>query len=115
MKPIGGPGNKVHAVDILTPMDYSDFINPDYTERKDAEAMIKLNIPANDGLLELVYLPVVTPDTIPWEGTWVPRDVAEVQEAMTFYGVSTLAEEETADFSHSRQHCIPLYRKHRIL
>ncbi|ORC35992.1 hypothetical protein B4O97_07950 [Marispirochaeta aestuarii] len=101
MKPIWGPGDKVHAVDILTPMDYSDFINPDYAERKEAEAMIKLNIPAKDGLLELVYLPVFTPDTIPWEGTWVPRDVAEVQEAMTFYGISTLSEEETADFSHS--------------
>ena len=98
MKPIWGTGDKVHAVDILTPMDYSDFINPDYGERKQAEAMIKLNIPANDGLLELVYLPVFTPDTIPWEGTWVPRDVAELQALFPTY---TTVEEQTADFSHS--------------
>ncbi|WP_319559616.1 hypothetical protein [Marispirochaeta sp.] len=94
MKPIWGPGDKVHAVDVLTPIDYSDFINPDYTERKQAETMIKLNIPVNEGLLELVYLPVFTPDTVPWEGVWTPMDVVT-------YNVPALAEEQTADFSHS--------------
>ena len=101
MKPIWGAGGTEHAVDILTPVDYSDFTNPEYSERKLSEVMFKLDIPAKEGLLEIVYLPVFTPDTLPWDGAWVSREIQTVQETMDSIGSLSLAEEQTADLSHS--------------
>ena len=81
MKVVWGPGDETHVVDVLTPMDYSDFVNQDYIDRKLAEAMFKLNWKFTGGsVLEMVYLPVFTPDTYPLEGPWVPYNLRELLE-----------------------------------
>jgi hypothetical protein len=75
-KVIWGPGDEAHVIDVLTPMDYSDFVNQDYIDRKVAELMIKFNWSFLGGsLLEMVYQPVYTPDIFPLEGPWVPHDL----------------------------------------
>lgn len=76
MKVVWGKGDDVHVIDVLNPMDYSDFINPDYIERKAAEKMVKLDLLFGaQSQLELVYEPVFTPDTIPTTGIWTPYKV----------------------------------------
>jgi hypothetical protein len=80
-KVIWGPGDEAHVIDVLTPMDYTDFVNQDYVDRKLAELMIKLNWKLPGGsLLETVYQPVFTPDTFPLEGPWVPYDLKRLLE-----------------------------------
>ena len=79
-----GKGDDIHVVDVLNPIDYRDFINPDYIDRKLAEAMLKLDIYAGRrGRLELVWVPVLTPDLVPLQGPWVPREVRALQAALT--------------------------------
>jgi len=76
MKVVWGKGDDVHVIDVLNPMDYTDFINPDYIERKAAEKMVKLDLLFGaQSQLELVYEPVFTPDTIPTAGIWTPYEV----------------------------------------
>ncbi|ADN02362.1 DUF1302 family protein [Spirochaeta thermophila] len=83
LKLVWGKGDKVHVFDTINPMDYSDFINPDYLERKKAEKMVRLGVPVGTmGSWELVYVPVFTPDVFPTEGMWVQRELAELENAV---------------------------------
>jgi len=73
LKVVWGKGDDIHVIDVLNPIDYSDFINKDYVERKLAEKMIKVNVGiGNEGLLEFVYVPVFTADKFALEGFWMP-------------------------------------------
>jgi hypothetical protein len=78
LKTVWGQGDEVHVVDFLNSNDYSDFINPDYIDRRRAAGMIKLNVPwSRDraaGQVELAYLPVLRPDAIPEDGPWAPEE-----------------------------------------
>ena len=71
MKPVWGAGDGVHVIDILTPMNYSRFIEPDYADRKEPMPMAKLNLDFQaKGRLELVYIPYYEPDVYPLSGPW---------------------------------------------
>lgn len=88
IKVVWGKGDDVHVIDVLNPMDYSDFINPDYIERKVAEKMVKLDVPfVPQGQLELVYEPVFTPDTIPTTGIWTPYEVQRLYSTLKDMGL----------------------------
>ena len=79
MKVTWGKGDELKGVDVLNPIDYSDFINQTLLERKMSEKMIKLNISLGmDGLLELVYIPVFTPDVYAMQEPWVPRQIEDI-------------------------------------
>ena len=79
LKVVWGPGDETHVIDVLTPMDYTDFVNQDYLDRKEAGAMFKLNWKFVSGsLLELAYQPVFSPDTFPLEGPWVPYSLEQL-------------------------------------
>ena len=79
MKVVWGPGDEVHVIDVLTPMDYTDFVNQDYLDRKEAENMFKFNYKFTAGsLLELVYQPVFTSDVYALEGPWVPYTLQQL-------------------------------------
>jgi len=83
MKVVWGPGDETHVIDLLTPMDYTDFVNQDYLDRKEAEAIFKINWKFTGGsLLELVYEPVFTPDTFPLEGPWVPYNLEQLIDTL---------------------------------
>lgn len=82
MKIIWGKGDKVHVMDTLNPMDYSQFIEPDYNKRKQADLMVRLNLTTGDsGRTEIIFLPWFTPDTYAEEGSWLMADTAVMKTA----------------------------------
>ncbi len=86
LKEVWGTGDQSHVVDVLNPMDYYDFVNIDYLDRKVSEFMVKINIPLGlNGLLELVYVPTFTPDSSPVTGMWVP---AGTRDLLTLTGLT---------------------------
>ncbi len=69
MKLIWGKGEEVFTFDNINAVDYTDFINPSYMDRKLAEVMIKINVPFGmQGMVEAVYTPVFTSDIYPGTG-----------------------------------------------
>ena len=69
MKVVWGKGDKLHAVDNFNANDYTDFIIPDYIDRRIAEPMIRVlyNVPKDVGpfsssRFELVWTPTMTAD-----------------------------------------------------
>lgn len=79
MKIVWGKGDKIHVIDNLNAEDLSDFINPDYLERKIGENMLKLNYYLNSGGLEFVYTPKFTANQIAFEGDWVLSEISDLQ------------------------------------
>lgn len=79
-KVVWGKGDKMHVVDNLNAVDYSDFINPDYLDRKVAEEMIKLNYYLGTGSLELVYTPEFTTNSYAEDGYWAMESIKELGE-----------------------------------
>lgn len=83
MKPVWGNADGIHVVDVLNPIDYSDYFRTMYLERKISQQMIKLNFPVGDSsLLELVYLPTFKGDNIPREGIWTPAYLKNMNETI---------------------------------
>ncbi|MDC7219066.1 MAG: hypothetical protein PQJ59_03935 [Spirochaetales bacterium] len=80
---VWGKGDKVHVVDMLNPMDYTDFLNADYLDRKIAQPMLKVNIPhSRNGQLELVYVPFFEGDSYAYEGTWATSDAVALMSTL---------------------------------
>ena len=78
-KEVWGTGDQSHVVDPLNPFDYYDFVNNDYVDRKVSEFMFKIDMPLGlMGLLELVYVPVFTPDSSPLTGKWMPKSLEPI-------------------------------------
>jgi hypothetical protein len=96
LKVVWGMGDNVHVLDVLNPTDYYDFINNDYLDRRPAELMTRIVFrPGDRDTIELVYSPVFTPDAIPREGPWTPRQVKNMLAAAAVYDISI--EEERLD------------------
>ncbi len=77
MKVVWGKGDELKAVDILNPINYSDFYNKDLLERKIASPMFKVNHYVGlNGLLELVYIPYTSYPEFDSasDGRWAPYD-----------------------------------------
>lgn len=100
LKTVWGQGDEVHVVDFLNSNDYSDFVNPDYIDRRRAAGMIKLNVPwSRDraaGQVELAYLPVLRPDAIPEDGPWAPEE-ARILTALVGGYAEALAERRVGE------------------
>jgi len=93
MKIIWGKGDKIHVMDVLNPMDYSQFIEPDYNKRKQADFMVRLNLGIGDtGRAEFVVLPWFTPNIYATEGRWLMSEAATLrtigETAMESFGTS---------------------------
>jgi hypothetical protein len=72
VKTIWGKGNKFFTFDNINALDYTDFLNPDYIDRKISEPIVKVSIPYSmQGLIEAVYSPAFTYDIYPSQGEWV--------------------------------------------
>jgi len=73
MKVVWGKGDKLHVLDNFNATDYTDFIVPDYIDRRLALPMVRL---AYNGLeklrIEAVYTPFMVADRYATEGQWVP-------------------------------------------
>lgn len=109
MKIIWGKGDEIFTFDNINPVDYSDFMNNSYLERKRSEAIFKINIPYGEqGLIEVLYTPTFTPDTYPTTGGWVQNDYKVLEAAINSYTASSravsdvLSIEDTDTFNHSQ-------------
>ncbi|MGC9312375.1 MAG: hypothetical protein ACP5IA_06745, partial [Sediminispirochaetaceae bacterium] len=99
-KEVWGTGDQSHVVDPLNPFDYYDFVNNDYIDRKVSEFMCKIDVPLGlMGLLELVYVPVFTPDSSPLTGKWMPESLEPISAALQADPTNELVRPDTRTLS----------------
>ena len=74
MKLVWGKGDKVHVLDNFNSDDYSDFIFPDYIDRRIAVPMVHVAYNMDNGMrLEGAYTPYMVPTRYASSGPWVPE------------------------------------------
>jgi len=113
-KVVWGTGDQSHVADPLNPFDYFDFVNNDYLERKVSQFMGKLDIPfALNGLIEIVYVPVFTPDYTPLSGRWMPSSTAVVSDALLYSAVPPEIVRPETNLIHYSQFAARFSRSHR--
>lgn len=72
MKNVWGKGDKIHVLDNFNANDYTDFIFPDYIDRRIAEPMVKASYAVpNDANIKIegVFTPTMTADRFAKEGS----------------------------------------------
>ena len=95
-KLVWGKGDDMHVIDVLNPIDYSDFVNNSYLERKMAEYMLKANLRFTDfAALELVWQPVFTADVYPQTGRWTPYRVEAMLSQFAPFSPTLVVENST--------------------
>ena len=84
MKLVWGKGDKVHVLDNFNSNDYTDFIVPDYIDRRLALPMFHLiyNAPFN-ARFEGVFTPWMTPDRLAASGMWQPAATNSLTSQIT--------------------------------
>lgn len=90
MKNVWGKGDKLHVIDNFNADDYSDFIFPDYIDRRVATPMLKGsyafdfagNVLSNIKL-EGVYTPFLPVDQFATSGCWTPAQVSGLTSTVT--------------------------------
>lgn len=86
MKVVWGRGDKLHVLDPFNANDYTDFIIPDYIDRRLAEPMARLSWNGPAGLrAEAVWTPGMTGDRLDMSGRWTPAQATALTEAGTNY------------------------------
>jgi len=89
MKNVWGKGDKLHVLDNFNANDYTDFVFPDYIDRRIAEPMFKVSYASpssGDYLsnikLEGVYTPMMTADRFASDGVLVPYSMTELEDVV---------------------------------
>ena len=89
MKVVWGKGDKLHVLDNFNANDYTDFIIPDYIDRRISEPMVRLvwNAPKDVGIVnslrvEGVYAPFMTADRY-GSGMWQPAEMSALKAKVT--------------------------------
>ncbi len=73
MRTVWGKGDGLHVLDVVDPVDYSDFVNADPRSSKIAQPAVRLDARFSDtGKLELLYVPLFSPHRTPTAGRWKP-------------------------------------------
>ena len=85
MKVVWGKGDKLHVLDNFNADDYSDFIIPDYLDRRISTPMIRAvySLPFANMNIEGVYTPLLPVDRFATDGRWTPAQVAALTESVT--------------------------------
>ncbi len=85
MKVVWGKGDKLHVLDNFNADDYSDFIIPDYLDRRISTPMIRAvySLPFANMNIEGVYTPLLPVDRFATDGRWTPAQVAALTGAAT--------------------------------
>ncbi|MDE5898608.1 MAG: hypothetical protein K2H09_05020, partial [Treponemataceae bacterium] len=92
-KVVWGKGDKLHVLDLFNANDYTDFIVPDYIDRRLAEPMLRAvwNSPFSNNLrVEAVWTPTMTPDRF-GTGRWTPASVGALTDEVTALGGGIVA------------------------
>lgn len=81
MKVVWGKGDKLHVVDNFNANDYTDYIIPDYIDRRIAEPMFRAVYTTNGGVkFEGIYTPTMTGDRYATSGAWRPLAMTTLEE-----------------------------------
>ncbi len=85
MKIVWGKGDKLHVLDNFNADDYSDFIIPDYLDRRISTPMIRAvySLPVANLNLEGVYTPLLPVDRFATDGRWTPAQVSALTGVVT--------------------------------
>ena len=120
MKVVWGKGDKLHVLDNFNANDYTDFIIPDYIDRRIAEPMVRLvwNAPKDVGIVnslrvEGVYAPFMTADRY-GSGMWQPAEMSALKAKMTKAATQIISnastpQEQTKMLSHANSLSNNLY------
>ena len=85
MKVVWGKGDKLHVLDNFNADDYSDFIIPDYLDRRISTPMVRgiVSLPFANMNLEALYTPLLPVDRFATSGRWVPAQVNVLKTNVT--------------------------------
>ena len=85
MKIVWGKGDKLHVLDNFNADNYSDFIIPDYLDRRVSTPMIRgiISLPVANFNIEGVYTPLLPVDRFATSGKWTPAQVTSLQASAT--------------------------------
>ena len=85
MKVVWGKGDKLHVFDNFNADDYSDFIIPDYLDRRISTPMVRAvySLPFANMNIEGIYTPLLPVDRFATSGRWTPAQVAALTGAVT--------------------------------
>ncbi len=85
MKVVWGKGDKLHVLDNFNADDYSDFIIPDYLDRRISTPMVRgvISLPFANMNIEGVYTPLLPVDRFTTSGRWTPAQVGALTGAVT--------------------------------
>ncbi len=81
MKVVWGKGDKLHVLDNFNADDYTDFIIPDYIDRRISTPMLRLaySFPTKAPLsVEALWTPFLPTDRFATEGVWTPAAYAKL-------------------------------------
>ena len=93
MKIVWGKGDKLHVLDNFNADNFSDFIIPDYLDRRVSTPMIRgiISLPVANLNLEGVYTPLLPTDRFAVEGRWTPAQVSALTASVTEKAKNQLA------------------------
>ena len=85
MKVVWGKGDKLHVLDNFNADDYSDFIIPDYLDRRISTPMVRAvySLPFANMNIEGLYTPLLPVDRFATDGRWLPSQVSALTAAVT--------------------------------
>ena len=94
MKVVWGKGDKLHVLDNFNADDYSDFIIPDYLDRRVSTPMVRgvISLPFANMNIEGVYTPLLPVDRFATNGCWTPAQVGELTGAVTNKATKSVAD-----------------------
>ena len=94
MKVVWGKGDKLHVLDNFNADDYSDFIIPDYLDRRVSTPMVRgvISLPFANMNIEGVYTPLLPVDRFATSGCWTPAQVGELTGAVTNMATKSVAD-----------------------
>ena len=87
MKVVWGKGDKLHVLDNFNANDYTDYIIPDYIDRRIAEPMFRAVYTTDDGIkFEGIYTPTMTGDRYATDDDdpWLPKKMKTLAGNITY-------------------------------
>ncbi|MBP5158371.1 MAG: hypothetical protein ILP18_10945 [Treponema sp.] len=81
MKVVWGKGDKLHVLDNFNSDDYTDFIIPDYIDRRISTPMLRAVYAFNTDMplaVEALWTPFLPTDRFATEGVWTPASYAKL-------------------------------------
>lgn len=84
MRVVWGKGDKLHVIDNFNANDYTDYIIPDYIDRRIAEPMFRAVYSTNSNVkIEGIYTPMMTVDRLASSGVWQPKATKSLTTEVT--------------------------------